>query len=65
MDTIASEVRLMFIRIMRDELVELQDRAETLERAELFDAELKRELEAAHRHLFKARVRADELGGDS
>lgn len=61
METIASAVRTMFIRIMRDEIVELQDRAETLRNAEMFDAELKGELAAAYEHLFRARVRADEL----
>ena len=65
MDTIGGAVRQMFIQIMRDEIIELLDRAETLKNAEMYDSELKHELEAAYEHLFKARVRADELGGDS
>jgi hypothetical protein len=61
METIASAVRSMFIRIMRDEIVELQDRTEILKKAEMYDSELRSQLEEAYEHLFKARVRADEL----
>ena len=36
---IGKEAESLFIRIMRDEIIELQDRAETLKNAEIFDAE--------------------------
>lgn len=59
--TIASEVRRLFLQIVLDEIIQLQDRAETLMRAEMFDAELKAELTAAYEHLFKARCRCDDV----
>lgn len=65
METIASEVRLMFLRIMRDEIVVLQDRADVLEKAELFDAELKTRLNIVRESLHDALVRVEQLGGDS
>lgn len=64
MITIASEVRRMFFRIMRVEIVELQDRVEVLKHADIFDDEIATELKRAYEHLYNARVRTDELIGD-
>lgn len=63
METIGSAIRSMFIRIMRDEIIELQDRAETLKNAEMYDEPLKHHLTFAYEHLWAARLRADELEG--
>lgn len=63
--TIGSEVRRLFFRIMLGEITELQDRADVLKKAELYDSELTAHLETAFEELSAARVRLDELlGGD-
>lgn len=63
MTTIGSVVRAWFIAILRDEIFELEDRAETLKKAEMFDPQLNAHLSLAHESLAAARERADVLMG--